>query len=116
MRSLRSMCGVSHKDRCRNSDVRERCGLKEDVVTRVERAFGQSAFGHRTTGSIALQGSPASAGGCYRRSSSEYVVVHFDIGRLPKTTSVDIDLVTTTVLPSIYQFHERRDLPIITSG
>ncbi|GBP06245.1 hypothetical protein EVAR_3592_1 [Eumeta japonica] len=37
MRSLRSMCGVSRKDRCRNSDVRERCGLKDDVVTRVGR-------------------------------------------------------------------------------
>ncbi|GBP62670.1 hypothetical protein EVAR_51916_1 [Eumeta japonica] len=37
MRSLRGMCGVSREDRCRNSDVRERCGLKEDVVTRVER-------------------------------------------------------------------------------
>ncbi|GBP06205.1 hypothetical protein EVAR_3564_1 [Eumeta japonica] len=37
MRSLRSMCGVSRKDRCRNSDVRERCGLKEEVVNRVER-------------------------------------------------------------------------------
>ncbi|GBO99585.1 hypothetical protein EVAR_730_1 [Eumeta japonica] len=31
-----SMCGVSLKDRCRNSVVRERCGLKEDVVSRVE--------------------------------------------------------------------------------
>ncbi|GBP22855.1 hypothetical protein EVAR_17209_1 [Eumeta japonica] len=30
---LHSMCGVSQKDRCRNSDVRGRCGLKEDVVT-----------------------------------------------------------------------------------
>ncbi|GBP89869.1 hypothetical protein EVAR_65758_1 [Eumeta japonica] len=38
MRSLRTMCGVSRKGRCRNSDVRERCGLKEGVVTRVERA------------------------------------------------------------------------------
>ncbi|GBP35201.1 hypothetical protein EVAR_18326_1 [Eumeta japonica] len=37
MRSVRSMCGVSLKDRGRNSDVRERCGLKEDVATRVER-------------------------------------------------------------------------------
>ncbi|GBP50991.1 hypothetical protein EVAR_37148_1 [Eumeta japonica] len=37
MRLLRSMCGVSRKDRCRNSDVRERCGLKGDVVTKVER-------------------------------------------------------------------------------
>ncbi|GBP58696.1 hypothetical protein EVAR_97099_1 [Eumeta japonica] len=37
MRSLRSMCEVSRKDICRNSDVKERCGFKEDVVTRVER-------------------------------------------------------------------------------
>ncbi|GBP35188.1 hypothetical protein EVAR_18313_1 [Eumeta japonica] len=31
------MCRVSRRDRCRNSDVRERCGLKEDVAPRVER-------------------------------------------------------------------------------
>ncbi|GBP91203.1 hypothetical protein EVAR_68766_1 [Eumeta japonica] len=31
MRSLRYICGLSRKDRCRNN------GLKEDVVTRVER-------------------------------------------------------------------------------
>ncbi|GBP64352.1 hypothetical protein EVAR_14920_1 [Eumeta japonica] len=37
MRSLRSMCRVSPKDRCRDSDVRERCGLKKYVATRVER-------------------------------------------------------------------------------
>ncbi|GBP67384.1 hypothetical protein EVAR_43667_1 [Eumeta japonica] len=37
MRSLRSMCGVFRKDRCRNSDVRERCGLKDDVEARVEK-------------------------------------------------------------------------------
>ncbi|GBP56593.1 hypothetical protein EVAR_80356_1 [Eumeta japonica] len=36
MRSLCSVCGVSRNDRCRNSDVRERCGLKEVVVTRAE--------------------------------------------------------------------------------
>ncbi|GBP94253.1 hypothetical protein EVAR_99448_1 [Eumeta japonica] len=36
MRSLYSMCGVS-KNRCRNSNVREQYGLKEDIVTRVER-------------------------------------------------------------------------------
>ncbi|GBP81396.1 hypothetical protein EVAR_52658_1 [Eumeta japonica] len=40
MQSLRSMCRVSRKDRRRNSDVRQRCGLKEDVMTRVERARG----------------------------------------------------------------------------
>ncbi|GBP12987.1 hypothetical protein EVAR_79323_1 [Eumeta japonica] len=40
MRSLRSMYyGVSRKGRCRDSDVGERCGLKEDVVTRVERGM-----------------------------------------------------------------------------
>ncbi|GBP20184.1 hypothetical protein EVAR_82057_1 [Eumeta japonica] len=33
------VCGVSLKDRCRNSDVWERCGLKEDVVTGVERGM-----------------------------------------------------------------------------
>ncbi|GBP37316.1 hypothetical protein EVAR_35750_1 [Eumeta japonica] len=37
MRPLHSCCGVSRQDRCRNSDDRERCGLKEDVVARVER-------------------------------------------------------------------------------
>ncbi|GBP36860.1 hypothetical protein EVAR_96107_1 [Eumeta japonica] len=37
MQLLRSLCGVTRKDRCRNSDVRERCDLKEDVVTRAER-------------------------------------------------------------------------------
>ncbi|GBP32165.1 hypothetical protein EVAR_80933_1 [Eumeta japonica] len=45
MRSLRSICGVSRKDRCRNSDVRERCGLKENVVTRVEGGMLRW-FGH----------------------------------------------------------------------
>ncbi|GBP05600.1 Protein wings apart-like [Eumeta japonica] len=30
------MCGVSLKDKCRNNDVRELCGLKKDVVTRAE--------------------------------------------------------------------------------
>ncbi|GBP24391.1 DNA polymerase epsilon catalytic subunit A [Eumeta japonica] len=35
MRSLRTMCGVPRKDKCRNSDVRGRCGLKKDVLTRV---------------------------------------------------------------------------------
>ncbi|GBP71726.1 hypothetical protein EVAR_33139_1 [Eumeta japonica] len=34
MRYLRKIYGVTLK--CRNDDVRERCGLKEDVVTRVE--------------------------------------------------------------------------------
>ncbi|GBP56771.1 hypothetical protein EVAR_91423_1 [Eumeta japonica] len=45
MRSLRSKCEVCRKDRCRNSDVTERCGLKEDVVTRVEGDMSRW-FGH----------------------------------------------------------------------
>ncbi|GBP52205.1 hypothetical protein EVAR_87590_1 [Eumeta japonica] len=39
MRSLRNMCGVFQKGRCRNSAARERCGLKEDVMIRVERGM-----------------------------------------------------------------------------
>ncbi|GBP71510.1 hypothetical protein EVAR_57075_1 [Eumeta japonica] len=31
------MCGISLKDRCRYSDETERCGLKEDEFTRVEK-------------------------------------------------------------------------------
>ncbi|GBP17261.1 hypothetical protein EVAR_17753_1 [Eumeta japonica] len=44
MRSLRSMFGVSRKDRRRNNDVREWCGLKGDIAIKVEidmlRRFG----------------------------------------------------------------------------
>ncbi|GBP85517.1 hypothetical protein EVAR_45059_1 [Eumeta japonica] len=39
MRSPGSVCGVSQKDRCRNSDVRQQCGMKEDVVTRVGKRY-----------------------------------------------------------------------------
>ncbi|GBP53486.1 hypothetical protein EVAR_49673_1 [Eumeta japonica] len=35
--AISAMCGVSLKDRCGNSNVRERCRLKEDVVTRIEK-------------------------------------------------------------------------------
>ncbi|GBP14921.1 hypothetical protein EVAR_75494_1 [Eumeta japonica] len=45
MQSLRNICGVSRKVRYRNSDIKERGGLKEDVVTRVERDM-QRWFGH----------------------------------------------------------------------
>ncbi|GBP03736.1 hypothetical protein EVAR_2463_1 [Eumeta japonica] len=31
------MCGVSVKDRWRHGDVKKRCGLKEDVMARVEK-------------------------------------------------------------------------------
>ncbi|GBO98639.1 hypothetical protein EVAR_176_1 [Eumeta japonica] len=44
MQSLHGMCGVSRKDRCRNSDVRERYGWNEDVVTREERRETAKAF------------------------------------------------------------------------
>ncbi|GBP66815.1 hypothetical protein EVAR_59512_1 [Eumeta japonica] len=39
-------CPVSRKDRRKNSDAREGFGLKEDVVTRVERGMLRW-FGHR---------------------------------------------------------------------
>ncbi|GBP67906.1 hypothetical protein EVAR_38374_1 [Eumeta japonica] len=45
MRSLRRMYGVFWKDRYRNSIVKERCGLQEDVVIRVERGILRW-FGH----------------------------------------------------------------------
>ncbi|GBP33048.1 hypothetical protein EVAR_18526_1 [Eumeta japonica] len=37
MRSMRSICRVSRIDRCRNSNVRERHGLTENIMIRVER-------------------------------------------------------------------------------
>lgn len=37
MRSLRSMCGLTLKDRVRNSMIRKHCGLKEDVVTKIDK-------------------------------------------------------------------------------
>ncbi|GBP61038.1 hypothetical protein EVAR_51170_1 [Eumeta japonica] len=55
MRSLRSMCGVSRKDRFRNSDVGDGCSLKEDVVTRVERGIEQLILKIRTVYSILLR-------------------------------------------------------------
>ncbi|GBP22099.1 hypothetical protein EVAR_94139_1 [Eumeta japonica] len=39
LRVLRNICGVSLKNRCGNSDLRERCGLKADVVTRVGKGM-----------------------------------------------------------------------------
>ncbi|GBP26899.1 hypothetical protein EVAR_16481_1 [Eumeta japonica] len=39
------MCGVSLKGKCRNSDVREQCGMKEDLLTRIEKDMLQW-FGH----------------------------------------------------------------------
>ncbi|GBP27909.1 hypothetical protein EVAR_14100_1 [Eumeta japonica] len=38
---LRNTCGVYLKDKRRNSDVRERYGLKKGVVTRVKKAILQ---------------------------------------------------------------------------
>ena len=45
MRSLRSMGGVTLNDRVRNEVIRERCGLKEDVVTKVDKSMLRW-FGH----------------------------------------------------------------------
>ena len=45
MRSLRSMCGVTLNDRLRNDLIRERCGLNEDVVTKINKGLLRW-FGH----------------------------------------------------------------------
>ncbi|CAH1645106.1 unnamed protein product [Spodoptera littoralis] len=45
MRALRSMCGLKLSDRVKNSVIRERCGLKDDVVTRIEKGMLRW-FGH----------------------------------------------------------------------
>ena len=45
MRALRSMCGVSIVDRVRNEVIRERCGVKENVVTRIDKGMLRW-FGH----------------------------------------------------------------------
>ncbi|KAI5644408.1 reverse transcriptase (RNA-dependent DNA polymerase) domain-containing protein [Phthorimaea operculella] len=39
MRALRSMIGVKLSDRIRNSVIRERCGIKEDIVTGIEKGM-----------------------------------------------------------------------------
>ena len=39
------MCGVSIVDRVRNEVIRERCGVKEDVVTRIDKGMLRW-FGH----------------------------------------------------------------------
>ena len=45
MRALRSMIGVKLSDRVRNSVIRERCGVNEDVVTKIEKGMLRW-FGH----------------------------------------------------------------------
>ncbi|XP_063542355.1 uncharacterized protein LOC134750982 [Cydia strobilella] len=45
MRALRSVCGVRLQDRIRNSVIREKCGLSEDVVTKIEKGMLRW-FGH----------------------------------------------------------------------
>jgi hypothetical protein len=45
MRALRSMIGVKLSDRVRNEVIREKCGVKEDVVTKVEKNMLRW-FGH----------------------------------------------------------------------
>ena len=37
MRALRSMCGVKLTDRVRNNVIRDKCGLKDDIMTKIER-------------------------------------------------------------------------------
>jgi hypothetical protein len=45
MRALRSMCGVRLRDRIRNSVIRKKCGVNEDVVTKIEMGMLRW-FGH----------------------------------------------------------------------
>jgi hypothetical protein len=45
MRPLRSMIGVKLSDRVRNAVIREECGVKEDVVTKIEKNMLRG-FGH----------------------------------------------------------------------
>ena len=45
MRSIRSACGITIADRIRNTIIRDKCGLKEDVVTRIEKGMLRW-FGH----------------------------------------------------------------------
>ncbi|KAI5640894.1 reverse transcriptase (RNA-dependent DNA polymerase) domain-containing protein [Phthorimaea operculella] len=45
MRALRSMIGVKLSDRIKNRVIRERCGIKEDVVTGIEKGMLRW-FGH----------------------------------------------------------------------
>ncbi|KAJ2951368.1 hypothetical protein O0L34_g13509 [Tuta absoluta] len=45
MRAFRSMIDVKLSDRIRNSVIRERCGIKEDIVTGVEKGMLRW-FGH----------------------------------------------------------------------
>ncbi|KAG7296450.1 hypothetical protein JYU34_020192 [Plutella xylostella] len=45
MRSLSSMCGLKLNDRIRNSVIRDRVGVKEDVVTKIEMGMLRW-FGH----------------------------------------------------------------------
>jgi hypothetical protein len=45
MRALRSMIGVKLTDRVRNEVIREECGMKEDVVTKIEKNMFRW-FGH----------------------------------------------------------------------
>ncbi|GBP40479.1 hypothetical protein EVAR_30537_1 [Eumeta japonica] len=44
IRTLHTMCGVSVKDRCENSNTRERYGLKENVVDRGQKEFVSPAL------------------------------------------------------------------------
>lgn len=45
MRALRSMIDVKVSDKIRNSVIRERFGIKEDVVTKIEKGM-VGWFGH----------------------------------------------------------------------
>ncbi|GBO98575.1 Coiled-coil domain-containing protein 85C [Eumeta japonica] len=60
MRSLCTMCRVSLNNRCRNSDVRVWCGLKEDVVARVDIETASDITFARSARVYGLRSGPAS--------------------------------------------------------
>jgi hypothetical protein len=45
MRALRSMIGIKLSDRVRNELIREECGVKVDIVTKIEKNM-LGWFGH----------------------------------------------------------------------
>ncbi|GBP83131.1 hypothetical protein EVAR_90286_1 [Eumeta japonica] len=70
MRLLRSICGASRNDRYRSSDVKERCGLQEDVVTRVERGVLRRFMSLTELDTLDEEGDSSKADSSRRRTPS----------------------------------------------
>jgi hypothetical protein len=50
MRALSSMIDVKLSDRVRNEGIREECGVKEDVVTKIEKNYVEMVWSCRKDG------------------------------------------------------------------